>query len=89
MDILNSNEYFWDKGSDIPSYQNALSPCGSVMTIIIIIIIKFITAVIKEHQASFNSTDLHNLSRINHDFSKMIPNTIQWLQLDFSLLREP
>ena len=39
MDILKSNEYFWDKGSNTPSYQNALSPCGSVMTIIIIIII--------------------------------------------------
>jgi hypothetical protein len=37
MDILKSNEYFWDKGSNTPSYQNALSPCGSVMTIIIII----------------------------------------------------
>ena len=48
-----------------------------------------ITTVIKEYQASFNSTDLRNLSRINHDFSKMIPNTIRWLQLDFSPLREP
>jgi len=36
---LKSNEYFWNKGSNTPSYQNALSPCGRVMTIIIIIII--------------------------------------------------
>ena len=36
---LKSEEYFWNKGSNTPSYQNALSPCGSVMTIIIIIII--------------------------------------------------
>ena len=48
-----------------------------------------ITTVIKEYIASFNPTDLHNLSRINRDFSKMIPNTIRWLRLDFSPLREP
>ena len=48
-----------------------------------------ITTVIKEYQASFTPTDLHNLSRTNHDFSKMIPNTIRWLQLEFSPLRGP
>ncbi len=48
-----------------------------------------ITTVIKEYQASFNSTDLHNLSSVNHDFSKMIPNTIRWPALDFSPLCKP
>ena len=47
-----------------------------------------ITTFIKEYRASFNSTDLHNLSRINHEFSKMITNTIRWLRLDFSPLRK-
>ena len=47
-----------------------------------------ITMVIKEYRSSFNCTDLHNLSIINHNFSKMIPNTIWLLQLDFSPLRE-
>jgi len=48
-----------------------------------------ITTVIKEYRASFTSTDLQNLSSINRDFSRMIPNTIRWLRLDFSPLREP
>ena len=48
-----------------------------------------ITTAIKEYQTSLNSTDLQNLSSINHDFSRMIPNTIRWLKLDFSPLREP
>ena len=48
-----------------------------------------ITMVIKEYRDSFDSTDLNNLSRINRDFSKMVPNTIQWLQLDFSPLCKP
>ena len=47
-----------------------------------------ITTVIKEYQASFTSTDLQNLSSIIRDFSRMIPNTIRWLRLDFSPLRE-
>ena len=47
-----------------------------------------ITTVIKEYRTSFNSTDLQNLSSINHEFSRMIPNTIRWLKLDFSPLRE-
>ena len=45
--------------------------------------------VIMEYQTSFTSTDLQNLSSINHDFSKMIPNTIRWLRLDLSPLCEP
>ena len=48
-----------------------------------------ITMVIKEYRTSLNSTDLQNLSNINHDFSRMIPNTIWWLKLDFSPLCEP
>ena len=48
-----------------------------------------ITLVIKEYRDSFTSTDIINLSRINRDFSSMIPKTIRWLQLDFSPLCEP
>ena len=48
-----------------------------------------ITMVIKEYWDSFDSTDVIFFSRINGDFSTMIPNTIRWLQLDFSSLREP
>ena len=48
-----------------------------------------ITTVIKEYQTSFTSTDLQNLSSINHNFSRMIPNTIRWLRLDFSPLCKP
>ena len=47
-----------------------------------------ITTVIKEYRASFTSKDLQYLSSINHDFSKMIPNTIRWLALDFTPFRE-
>jgi hypothetical protein len=48
-----------------------------------------ITTAIEEYRDCFNSTDLHNLSRINRDFSKMVPNTILWLRLDFSPLCKP
>ena len=48
-----------------------------------------ITMVIKECRDSFKETDLNNLSMINRELSTMIPNTIRWLQLDFSPLREP
>ena len=48
-----------------------------------------ITTVIKEHRTSFTSTDLQNLSSINHDFSNLIPKTIGWLKLDFYPLCKP
>jgi hypothetical protein len=48
-----------------------------------------ITTLIKEYQTILTSTDLQNLSSINHNFSRMIPNTIRWLRLDFSPLCEP
>jgi hypothetical protein len=48
-----------------------------------------ITTVIKEYWDSFDFTDLNNLSMVNGDFSIMIPNTIRWLQLDFSPLQKP
>jgi hypothetical protein len=48
-----------------------------------------ITTVIKEYRDSLTATDVIHLSQINRDFSVMIPNTIRWLQLDFSPLREP
>ena len=47
-----------------------------------------ITTGIKKYWDSFDSTDVNNLSRINGDFSTMIPNTIHWLLLDFSPLQE-
>ena len=48
-----------------------------------------ITTVIKEYQTSLTPTDLQNLSSINRDFSRMMPNTIRWLRLDFSPLGKP
>jgi hypothetical protein len=48
-----------------------------------------ITTVIKEYVDSFTTRDLHHLSLVNRDFSIMIPETVRWLQIDFSSLRNP
>ena len=48
-----------------------------------------ITTVIKDYRASFTSKDLQNLSSIKREFSKMIPNKIRWIRLDFSPLCKP
>jgi hypothetical protein len=48
-----------------------------------------ITTVIKEFWDSFNPSDLISLSCTNKDFSIMIKNTIRWLRIDFSSLRNP
>jgi hypothetical protein len=48
-----------------------------------------ITTVIKEQRTSLTPTDLQNLASINHYFSRLIPKTIGWLNLDFSPLRNP
>jgi len=45
--------------------------------------------VIKEFWDSFESADLISLSCTNKDFLTMIMNTVQWLQIDFSSLRNP
>ena len=48
-----------------------------------------ITTVIKESRNSFSSADLISLSCANKDFLIMIKNTIRWLRIDFSSLRNP
>ena len=51
-------------------------------------IYNLITTVIKEFREDFNSTDLANLCLVNKDFSRMIPNTISLLKIDFSPLHK-
>ena len=48
-----------------------------------------VTTVIKEFRDSFGPTDLLHLSCANKDFLIMIKNTVQWLRIDFSSLRDP
>ena len=48
-----------------------------------------ITTVIREFLDSFSPADLVNLSCANKDFSIMIKNTVRWLRIDFSSLRDP
>ena len=48
-----------------------------------------ITTVLKEQRASFTTTDIRNLASIDVIFSKLVPKTIEWLNVDFSSLREP
>jgi hypothetical protein len=38
---------------------------------------------------AFSKNKLLNIRLLNTDFAKMIPKLQQWLQIDFSLLREP
>ena len=52
-------------------------------------IYNIITMVITEFLESFNTTNMKNLLAINADFSVMIPKTMCWLKIDFSLLRKP
>ncbi len=46
-----------------------------------------ITIVIREYTA-FSKNKLLNIRLLNTNFAKMIPKLQQWLQIDFSLLRE-
>jgi len=48
-----------------------------------------ITTVMREYLSSFTLSDRLNLALVNKDFSKMIPNTVRWLGLVFSALRDP
>jgi len=48
-----------------------------------------ITTVIKEFRDSFDLADIISLFCTNKDFLIMIKNTIQWLRIDFSSLRDP
>jgi hypothetical protein len=48
-----------------------------------------VTTVIKELWDSFGPTNLLHLSCANKDFSIMIKNTVRWLRIDFSSLRDP
>jgi hypothetical protein len=45
-----------------------------------------ITTVIKEYCSSFSNKDVLNISRTSKNMSLMIPNFVQWLQVDFSPL---
>ncbi len=47
-----------------------------------------VTIVIQEY-AAFSKNELLNIHLLNTNFSKMIPKLQQWLQIDFSMLREP
>ena len=48
-----------------------------------------ITTVIKEFRDSFELADLVSLSCANKDFLTMITNTVRWLRINFSSLRDP
>jgi hypothetical protein len=48
-----------------------------------------ITTVMKEQRASFTTTDIQNLASINIIFYKLVPKTIEWLNVDLSPLRKP
>ena len=52
-------------------------------------IYNIVTTVIKEFQESFDTTGLTNLLTINKHISVIIPNTIHWLQTNFSPLVTP
>jgi hypothetical protein len=47
-----------------------------------------IRIVIRKYTA-FSKNELLNICLLNTDFAKMIPKLQQWLQIDFSSLREP
>ncbi len=47
-----------------------------------------VTIVIQEY-AAFSKNELLNICLLNTDFAKMIPKLQRWLQIDFSMLREP
>ena len=46
------------------------------------------TIVIQEY-AAFSKNELLNIRLLNTNFAKMIPKLQQWLQIDFSTLRDP
>ncbi len=51
-------------------------------------IYNIVTIVIQEY-AAFSKNKLLNIRLLNTDFTKMIPKLQQWLQIDFSTLRDP
>jgi hypothetical protein len=48
-----------------------------------------ITTIIKECRVTFSREDLSNLWLVNNDYAAIVPKVIQWLQIDFTPLREP
>ena len=71
-------------------HRNCMSPSiKKYYRVIELTLYNVITTVIKEQRPSFTSTDLRNLSSINHNFSDLIPKTIGWLKMDFSPFRKP
>jgi hypothetical protein len=51
-------------------------------------IYNIITIVIREY-AAFSKDELSSIRLMNTNFAEMIPKLQRWLQIDFSLLREP
>ena len=45
--------------------------------------------IIKECRVTFSREDLSNLRLVNRDYATIVPKVICWLQIDFTLLREP
>ncbi len=48
-----------------------------------------ISTLLKDFRQDFQLQDLHNLRLVCKTFASMIPKTIRWLKIDFSLLCEP
>jgi hypothetical protein len=48
-----------------------------------------ITTIVKECRVSFLCEDISNLCLVNKDFVKIVPKVLHWLQVDFTLLRNP
>jgi hypothetical protein len=53
-----------------------------------LMIYNVVTIVIQEYTA-FSKNELLNICLLNTNFAKMIPKLQRWLQIDFSMLREP
>jgi hypothetical protein len=48
-----------------------------------------VVKIVIQEYATFSKNELLNICLLNTDFTKMIPKLKQWLQIDFSTLREP
>jgi hypothetical protein len=73
----------------LPSSQQHMKPStNKYYQVKGLTICNIITIVIKEY-AAFSKNKLSSIGLLNTDFAGMIPKLQRWLQLDFSLLREP
>jgi hypothetical protein len=48
-----------------------------------------VITIVTQEYAAFSKNELLTICLLNTDFAKMIPKLQRWLQIDFSLLREP